>query len=452
MIKHFINKLSDSSPPIKRREISRDKHSVRVEDVSPFALEVVDELRDAGYQAYLVGGCVRDAILDLAPKDFDVATDATPEQVKRLYRRARIIGRRFQIVHVQNRHEVIEVTTFRGHHDSKSSNSHKRRRGEPAARKSGKGMLMRDNVFGSMEEDAVRRDFSCNALYFDTDTEAVIDFIGGFDDLKDGLLRTIGDAGKRFQEDPVRMMRAIRFQAKLGLRLDKESQRQLAKKSSLILEVSAARLFDEVIKLLLHPKAVRAFELFNESGLFRQLFPASAKQAEENQQLAQLLDIGVQNTEQRLSINKGVSPFYLYATLLWPALQPQFVQLIASNESPSRAMERATSSVLAEQAQFVSIPKRFALAIRDTWYLQTQLDRRQGDRAERLLAHPKFRAAYDFLLMREASGENLNGLGNWWTKYQEAGTDTREEMRNSLPPSGKKHRRRRNRRKKPPTN
>ena len=445
MIKRFIDKFSNSGTQTKRQEIPRKKHPVRVEDISPFALEVVDELRDAGYEAYIVGGCVRDAILGMKPKDFDVATNATPEQVRRLYRRARIIGRRFQIVHVQSRQEVIEVTTFRGHHDSGDQGQNKRRRGEPAAKKSGKGMLTRDNVFGSMEDDAVRRDFTCNALYFDTDSEAVIDFVGGFEDLRNGLLRTIGDPEKRFQEDPVRMMRAIRFQAKLGLKLDKNSQYQLSKKSQLIQEVSAARLFDEVIKLLLHPKAATAFKLFIESGLFALLFPASAKEASENKQLSQLLDVGAQNTGERLSAGKGVSPFYLYATLLWPALITGFEQLLTKKEHPSRAMELASSTVLTDQSQHVSIPKRFALAIRDTWYLQTQLDKRQGNRADRLLEHPKFRAAYDFILMREASGENLNGLGDWWTEYQSANIERREAMRNSLPPAGNKRRRRRRR-------
>ena len=447
MIKRFINKLSGSNNSIKRRDIHRENHTVRVEDISPFALEVVDELRDAGYEAYIVGGCVRDAILGKKPNDFDVATNATPEQVKRLYRRARIIGRRFQIVHVQNRQEIIEVTTFRGHHEGEKKGQQKRRRGEPAARKTGSGMLTRDNIFGSMEEDAVRRDFSCNALYFDTDTETIVDFVGGFEDLTNGLLRTIGDPKKRFQEDPVRMMRALRFQAKLGLKLDKESQAQLLNNSSLILEVSAARLFDEVIKLLLHAESATAFQLFAESGLFALLFPESADQAKQNKQLDRLVHVAMRNTEERLGKGKGVSPFYLYATLLWPAIVPRFQQYLAKNESPPRAMELASSSVFADQSSRVSIPKRFSLAIRDTWYLQTQLDRRQGNRADKLMEHSKFRAGYDFVVMREESGEDLNGLGEWWTKYQSANSESRETMRNQLGIAGTQKRRRRRRRK-----
>ena len=234
---------------------------------------------------------------------------------------------------------------------------------------------------------------------------------------------------------------------KLGLKLDKESQAQLLNNSSLILEVSAARLFDEVIKLLLHAESATAFQLFAESGLFALLFPESADQAKQNKQLDRLVHVAMRNTEERLGKGKGVSPFYLYATLLWPAIVPRFQQYLAKNESPPRAMELASSSVFADQSSRVSIPKRFSLAIRDTWYLQTQLDRRQGNRADKLMEHSKFRAGYDFVVMREESGEDLNGLGEWWTKYQSANSESRETMRNQLGIAGTQKRRRRRRRK-----
>ena len=432
MIQHLIKKFSSSVPSVKREVIPVADHPLRVEDLSPFALKVADDLRDAGYEAYIVGGCIRDALIGKEPKDFDVATNATPEQVKRLYRRARIVGRRFQIVHVQNRHETIEVTTFRGHHeDTKSSSSFGR--GEPRAKKSGKGMLMRDNVFGSMEDDAVRRDFTCNALYFDTDTEEIIDFLGGVSDLRNGLLRTIGDPAKRFREDPVRMMRAIRFQAKLGITLDSESKKQMSRAAHLISEVSPARLFDEVIKLLLHADASEAYRLFHESGLFERLFPATYQEISHNNQLSRMLEIAMQHTEQRLGIGKGVSPFYLYSTLLWPSVEPKFKQLSSraaksKNVPASRAMTIAASEALEEQARQITIPKRFSLAMRDTWHLQTQLPRRNGQQAAKSLQHPKFRAGYDFLLMREQSGEEMNQLGEWWTKYQESNETEREKM------------------------
>lgn len=449
MIKRFIDKLSSSGQKASRTTIPAADHPMSVDDISPFALEVCDKLRDEGYEAYIVGGCVRDALLGMEPKDFDVATNATPDQVKRLYRRARIVGRRFQIVHVQNRQETIEVTTFRGHHDNADQSKRKTHRGEPLARKSGKGMLTRDNVFGSVEEDAMRRDFSCNALYFDTDTEEIVDFVGGVDDLNKGLLRTIGDPAKRFREDPVRMLRAIRFQAKLGLNLDKASQKQLIANAALIREVSPARLFDEVIKLLLHAKSSRAFDLFRQSGIFASLFPMSFEETAKNSQLNRMLEVAMQHTEGRLGIGKGVSPFYLYATLLWPAIVPRYEQQLAKNEPPARAMDKAASSVLSDQVSIVSIPKRFSISMRDTWYLQTQLHRRHGHRATKLVENSKFRAGYDFILMREESGENLDGLGAWWTEYQRANTESRQEMVDRLGSPAKKKRRRGGRRKSP---
>lgn len=451
MIKRFIKKLSGNTQSTGKTRIPPDAHSVHADDMSPFALEVVDTLRDAGYDAYLVGGCVRDMILGMSPKDFDVATDATPEQTRKLFRRARIIGRRFQIVHVQNRREIIEVTTFRGHHESKGSEPVKKRRGEPSAKQSGKGMLVRDNVFGSMEEDAMRRDFSCNALYFDADTEEIIDFIGGVEDLKKGQLTTIGDPAERFKEDPVRMLRAIRFQAKLGLKLDTKSEKELLTQASMIKEVSAARLFDEVIKLLLHAKSTRSFELFQKTGLFSLLFPETAGAATKNAQLDSLLKVAMEHTEQRLSIGKGVSPFYLYATLLWPAVVTRYDYYVGKKQAPARAMELAATDVLRNQMELVSIPKRFSMSMRDTWYLQTQLHRRAGNRAAKLAEHPRFRAAYDFVLMREESGETLDGLGDWWTRYQASSPAERETMSNEVSgeKSGRKRRRSSSRRRKP---
>lgn len=452
MIKRFINKLAQTGTNVKRTQISPDNHPVRVEDVSPFALEVADTLRDAGYDAYLVGGCVRDILLGKTPKDFDVATNATPEQTKRLFRRARIIGRRFQIVHVQNRQEIIEVTTFRGHHDKLDDSSKNRRRGEALSKQSGKGMLVRDNVFGSMEEDAMRRDFTCNALYFDADTEEVIDFVGGVADLNKGLLKTIGDPAQRFREDPVRMLRALRFQAKLGLKLDKNSQKELISQAKLIREVSAARLFDEVIKLLLHDKSTRAFQLFRESGLFAYLFPASAAVTDQNEQLNRLLNVAMEHTEARLGIGKGVSPFYLYATLLWPAVVPAYERLLAKKQPPARAIDLAASDILSNQVSIVSIPKRFSISMRETWHLQTQMHRRAGDRADRLMEHSRFRAAYDFILMREESGEDLQGLGAWWTDYQKANSEKRQAMLKQLGNQDKKRSHRRGGRRKRPSN
>lgn len=449
MIKRFIEKLAKPVTKTRRKTIGPDQHSVRVNDMSAFGVEVADQLRDANYDAYLVGGCVRDALLNKRPKDFDVATDARPEQVKRLFRRARIIGRRFQIVHVQNRQEIIEVTTFRGDHTQAPKESKRPKRGEQSARSSGKGVLLRDNVFGSLEEDALRRDFTCNALYFDADTEDIIDFVGGVADLQQGLLRTIGQPEQRFREDPVRMMRAIRFQSKLDLKLDKASALALNSQAKMITEVSPARLFDEVIKLLLHEKSVSAFQQFTDSKIFEYLFPVSASVVSAEPRYAKMLQIAMNNTEQRLGVGKTVSPFYLYATLLWPMVDVEYQRQLSNKQAPARAMETAISQALAIQSETVSIPKRFSQSMRDTWHLQTQLHRRSGDRAERLVSNPRFRAAYDFLLMREEAGENHDRLGEWWTNYQNANAEKRALMVESLGAPLRKPRRRRRRTNKP---
>lgn len=419
MIKRFIPGLNTGKPLIKERRIDASKHRIRPEMMSPLAISVVDKLLEAGYEAYIVGGCVRDLLLGKEPKDFDVATSATPEQVTRLFRRSRIIGRRFRIVHVQDRREIIEVTTFRGDHKTTDTRH---------ATQSDQGMLLRDNVYGSLEEDALRRDFTCNSLYYDIDSHEVVDFMDGVKDLKKGVLKTIGDPADRFTEDPVRMMRAMRFQAKLGLKLDAASKKQLYQKMPMIREVSAARMFDEVIKLLMHTEATAAFQLVSESGLFDQLFPWSAEQIKTQPRYKKLMDIAMQGTQQRLRSGKRVSPFYLYATLLWPAVEQEYRAQIEQNNPPARAMEIAGAKVVDMHGPMVTIAKRFALSMRDTWYLQTQLHRRDGGRALRLLDHPRFRAAYDFTLMREQAGENLDGIGNWWTEFQAVSPEQKEQM------------------------
>lgn len=422
MIKRFIPAITKKTAKAVERRIPEKKHSVDRDKISPLAIDVVDKLLDAGYEAYVVGGCIRDMLLGKAPKDFDVATSATPEQVKRLFRRARIIGRRFKIVHVQDRREIIEVTTFRGDHKSNSRH----------ATQSSDGMLLRDNVYGTLEEDALRRDFTCNSLYYDIDSHEVVDFMDGLKDVKNGVLRTIGDPAERFKEDPVRMMRALRFQAKLGLKLDPDSRKQLSKNIGMIREVSAARLFDEVIKLLMHEKSPEAFDFMQKSGIFAQLFPPTAKRVDDDKQALAFLQIAMQGTANRLRQGKSVSPFYLYATLLWPAVEQEYQCQLDKKIPPSRAIEVAASKVLDLQMPLVSIAKRFSFSMRETWYLQTQLHRREAGRAFKLMDHPRFRAAYDFLLTREEAGAELNELGKWWTDFQAANDQEREKMVSAL--------------------
>jgi len=407
---------------------------------SPLALNVVDKLLDEGHEAYIVGGCIRDLMLGKKPKDFDVATSARPEQVQKLFRRSRIIGRRFKIVHVEEKRELIEVTTFRGDH--KAGNSRH-------ATQSQEGVLLRDNVYGSLQEDSVRRDFSCNSLYFDIDSEEIVDFQDGVRDIKQGVLRTIGDPEERFREDPVRMMRALRFQSKLGLKLDTASHKQLKQNIGMIREVSSARLFDEVIKLLLHESASSAFAMMMDTGLMAQLFPASAIAITERPEKIKLINAAMESTEIRLKSDKSVSPFYLYAVLLWPAVEQEFQEQLSRKQPPVRAMQVAGDKTIASQSSLVSIPRRFSQPMREIWEMQNRLTHR--DRAQKLVEHPRFRAAYDFLLIREQAGEDFGGLGDWWTKYQDANQQTRDKMISELPDK-KTSSRRRPRKRKPSSN
>ncbi|MBC6429029.1 MAG: polynucleotide adenylyltransferase PcnB [Cellvibrionales bacterium] len=388
---------------LSEQRLPPSEHPVRNAAISPLALTIVERLRKEGHSAYVVGGCIRDLLLGNRPKDFDVATAAKPEQVRQLFHRARIIGRRFRIVHVRSQRELVEVTTFRGEHHNRTGGTHRSRRGR----------LLRDNVYGSLEEDAQRRDFSCNSLYFDTQSEELLDFTGGLADLRAGILRTIGDPARRFKEDPVRMLRALRFQAKLGLKLDTDSTRQLTQQAGLICDVPPARLADEVVKLLLHQQAVAAYRLLRDSGLLAALFPTPAKLARQNPPHARLLEAAMQSTEQRIKEGGRTSAFFLYAALLWPAVEQHYQRLRDSGRSPAAAMDEASRAVLAEQSARVAIG-RFMHSLQDTWALQTQLPERNGD----LTAHPRFRAAYNLLIMREQAGTDLQGLGDWWTQYQ----------------------------------
>lgn len=426
MIKRLLSGNTKDPSKLKEQRIGVKHHGIQPNTMSPLSLSVVDKLLDAGHEAYLVGGCIRDAVLGKVPKDFDVATSATPEEVKRIFRRSRIIGRRFRIVHVQGGREIIEVTTFRGSHKQTDT---------PHASQNQQGVLVRDNVYGTLEEDALRRDFTCNSLYYDIDSHEIVDFLGGLKDLKKGTLRTIGEPRERFTEDPVRMMRAIRFEAKLGLKLDSKSKRELLKQMPMIREVSAARMFDEIIKLLMHEQAVKAYKLMTDTGLLTQLFPWSAQLMETNPKYKKLMEIAMQSTEARMKDSQRASPFYLYAILLWPVVEQEYAVQLENKNPPSRAMEIAGSKVIDMHGQFVSIAKRFSMSMRDTWYLQTQLDRRDGARAQKLFEHPRFRAAYDFLKMREQSGEDLNNLGDWWTTYQNVSIEEREEMVKKLKPT-----------------
>ncbi|AYC31672.1 polynucleotide adenylyltransferase PcnB [Pseudomonas cavernae] len=405
--------------------LSNRQHPLRRgQNISRHATSVVERLQHAGYQAYLVGGCVRDLLLDLEPKDFDVATSATPEQVRAEFRNARVIGRRFKLVHVHFGREIIEVATFRAGHPQgdEDENSHLAARNES-------GRILRDNVYGSLEEDAQRRDFTINALYFDVTGERILDYARGVHDIRNRLIRLIGDPEQRYLEDPVRMLRAVRFAAKLGFEIEKHSAAPIVKLAPMLRDIPAARLFDEVLKLFLAGYAERTFELLLHYGLFAPLFPASAAALKHNPGYTErLIRQALANTDLRIQQGKPVTPAFLFAALLWPALPARAAQLQARGLAPIPAVQEAAHELISEQCQRIAVPKRFTMPIREIWDMQERLPRRSGKRADLLLENPRFRAGYDFLLLRESAGDDTGGLGDWWTDYQDASDSERRRM------------------------
>lgn len=449
MLKKLIQSLR---APLRRSKHPRStpevlgngQHSLRRAQISRNAINVVERLQKAGYQAYLVGGCVRDLLLGLEPKDFDVATSATPEQVRAEFRNARVIGRRFKLVHVHFGREIIEVATFRANHplgdDDEDSN---------LASRNESGRILRDNVYGSLENDAQRRDLTINALYYDPVTERVLDYAHGTRDIQNRQIRLIGDPTQRYQEDPVRMLRAIRFAAKLDFTIERHTAEPVRNLARLLRDIPSARLFDEVLKLFLGGHAERTFELLVEHDLLAPLFPASAAALKHAPQYAgSLMRLALANTDRRIEQGRPVTPAFLFAAMLWPELPARAAQLQEKGMPPIPAMQEAAQNLITEQCQRTAIPKRFSMPIREIWDMQERLPRRQGKRADLLLENPRFRAGYDFLLLREDAGEDLGGLGDWWTDYQDATDSERRSMirelsaREETPSDGSRKRRR----------
>lgn len=421
--------------------IARSGHDISRANISESALKVLYRLKSKGFEAFLVGGGVRDLLLGREPKDFDIATDAHPEKVASLFRNSRIIGRRFKLVHVRFGREVIEVATFRGQHeDNNSRETHAE-----------DGMILRDNVYGNLEEDAWRRDFSVNSLYYNIKDFSVVDYTSGMKDLKAGVLRVIGDAEQRYIEDPVRMLRAVRFAAKLGFRIHEDSEKPLADLGERLESVPPARLFDEILKLFMSGNAVATYELLRHYDLFRYLFPMTdaCLSEEENHFPHTLVMRGLENTDARIAAEKPVTPAFLFAVLLWEPVHSRAKRLQGEGLSEIQALQLAGEEVIALQALHISVPKRFSIQTREIWTFQARLKRRNGKRALRLMEMSRFRAAYDFLLLRVESGEEeLASLANWWTEYQESDEDRRRNMARDVPSVGGKRRRRRRRRRK----
>jgi poly(A) polymerase len=415
---------------------------------------------------------VRDLLLGREPKDFDVVTEARPEQIRELFRNARIIGRRFRLVHVHFGREIIEVATFRAipHDPEEWAESDDIEDGEMlrdelaevgeevvAARIPEPVSPEDQNLFGSQEEDAFRRDFTVNALYYDIRDFSVVDYTGGMADLKAGVIRMIGDPETRYREDPVRMLRAVRFAAKLGLKIEDRTAAPIPKLAPLLASVPPARMFEEVLKLFHGGYALETFELLRRHGLFQYLFPLTEENlaAEEEGFPHTLVPKALANTDARVNENKPVTPAFLFAALLWEPLREQTASLIANGMPPFDAFNRATESVLREQLKHVAIPKRFSVPMREIWTMQSRFERRAGQQAQRLFENKRFRAAYDFLLLRADVGEASMDLADWWTRFQQVGEQDRRSMVSAVAPSsegGGQKRRRRRRRRKPDAN
>ncbi|MEA9558397.1 polynucleotide adenylyltransferase PcnB [Xanthomonas nasturtii] len=397
--------------PFTLRVIPRDQHTISRKDISPNALRVLYRLRESGFGAYLVGGAVRDLLVGGHPKDFDVATSATPEEVKALFRNCRLIGRRFRLAHVVFGREIIEVATFRANIDDGSGD-----------RELDNGRLVRDNVYGSIEDDAIRRDFTCNALYYAIEDFSVRDYCGGFEDVQARLMKLIGDPELRYQEDPVRMLRAVRLAAKLNFEIEAGSAEPIPRLAGLLSEAAPARLFEEILKLFLSGHGVASFEGLERYGLLGALFPESAAALKSNRSgaLRAMVLEGLRNTDARVANDEPVSPAFLFALLLWPAFCRTLMGLQAQGVQPEDAQRRAADRVTLHQLERVALPRRFSLPMQEIWLLQTRFSSRQRKRVFRTLSHPRFRAAFDFLVLRQFASADHAADVEFWREAQKS--------------------------------
>ena len=429
--------------------IPREQHTISRKDISENALKVLYRLNKAGYEAYLVGGGVRDLLLGKKPKDFDVTTSATPEQVRKLFRNCRLVGRRFRLAHVMFGPEIIEVATFRGHHEAgEASDRTTSQRGQ-------NGMLLRDNIFGSIEEDAQRRDFTINSLYYSVADFTVRDFVGGMQDLKDGMIRLIGNPETRYREDPVRMLRAVRFAAKLNMQISAETAEPIPRLATLINDVPPARLFEEALKMLQAGYGFETYKLLRENSLFQPLFPSIVRYFTESgdSPMERIIAQVLKNTDTRIHNDMRVNPAFLFAAMFWyPVLET--AQKIAQESGLAYydAFALAANDVLDEACRNLAIPKRITTLVRDIWQLQLRMSRRQGKRAWKLMEHPKFRAAYDLLALRAEIENNkeLQSLVQWWGEFQVSAPPEQKGMLTNLDDEPEQRRRHRRPRKRAP--
>jgi poly(A) polymerase len=442
MIKRFVQKVSTlfsrslARPARLRREprrIPAAEHGIDRNRVPRNAVRVCETLQKAGHQAYIVGGAVRDLLLGVTPKDFDVATDATPEQVKALFRRAIIIGRRFRLVHVMFGNETIEVSTFRAlDNPERQTDEH--------------GRVLADNLFGTQHEDAARRDFTVNALYYDPLTETVLDYHDGVKDLRRKRLRIIGDPETRYREDPVRMLRAVRFAAKLGFQIDEATREPIRRMAPLIENVPAARLFDEMLKLLTSGHSVACIMRLRAEGLHHGLLPLLDVILEQPAG-ERFVMLALSRTDERVQAGKHIAPGFLFATLLWHEVLKRWKEREARGEHRIPALDAAIDDVLEAQTEKLAIQRRYTSDMREIWMLQPRFERRTGRAPFKLLEHLRLRAGYDFLLLRCAAEEAPAELCEWWTKFMHATDAEREQLvaaahASGTPATGRRRRRR----------
>ncbi len=436
----FTFKVSLINPVI----IPRAEHGISRQQISDKALKVLYRLHEAGFRACLVGGCVRDLLLGLRPKDFDVATDARPEQVREVFDNCRLIGRRFRLAHVHFGRDIIEVATFRGQDAAEDDADDARLIDD-----SKEGRIVRDNVYGTLEEDVWRRDFTVNALYYDIANFSIIDYVNGMQDLQAGVIKLIGDPEARFHEDPVRLLRAVRFTAKLGFVLDPATEKQVLPLASLLAEMPKARLYDEVLKLFQSGHAVRSLVLLRQYDLFRHLFPLTeACLQHDGELLLSMLNQALSNTDARVASGRGLNPAFLYSVMLWAPMMKKAGYAVQDASPIMVDLQDAAGDVLDGQASATAMPRRYSAMVREIWAMQPRLERYQGQRALLQLSSPAFRAGYDFLCLRAPLNPVLAERAAWWTELQEQNPVEQKNLAQALikEKSDKPRRRRRVRR------
>jgi len=431
LIKKFIRRVFRLSGASAPRIVPKAEHGIGREAISAGARKTCEVLQERGFVAYVVGGAVRDLLLGVRPKDFDVATDAYPEEVHRLFRRSRLIGRRFKLVHVMFGEETVEVSTFRA---------------RTVAETDEHGRVVRDNIYGTREDDAIRRDFTVNALYYDPSNETLLDYHNGLRDLRKKSVRVIGDARTRYREDPVRMLRAARFAAKLGFTLDERTRKPIRAMAHLLENVPPSRVYEEMQKLLLSGHAATSLRELRSEGLHHGLLPLLDVIFEQPMG-ERFVMLALEQTDQRVRAGKPVSPAFLFAALLWHEVLAASKKAVHKGLKPIPALFQAMDAVLEIQTDKLAIPRRFTAVMKEIWVLQPRLEQRSGRRPFALIGQERFRAGFDFLVLRSASGEAPEELARWWEKFQHASESERQAMLLAPQPGDRRRKRRRRRRK-----